>query len=53
MVCTKGNKAHENDVRSLINFDLRTEKAYGGNADNFKGYVVLQGRSKVIILIYN
>lgn len=30
---------------------MRTRKTYGKNADDFKGYVVLQGRSKVSILI--
>lgn len=25
-MCTKVKKAHENDVHSLVNFDLRTEK---------------------------
>lgn len=41
MMYTKVKKTHENDVRSPVNFDLRTGKAYGENADDFKGYMAL------------
>lgn len=52
-MCTKVKKAHENDVRSQVNFDMRTEKAYDENADDFKGYMALQDRRNMSILIYN
>lgn len=50
-ICTKVKKIPQNGVRSLVNFNLRTKKAYGENADDFKDYMTLQARSKVSILV--
>lgn len=38
---TKVKKVLKNGVRFLVDFDQRTDKAYGENADDFKGYVAL------------
>lgn len=52
-ILTKVKKAHEISVALPINFDLRTSKAYGQNYGDFKVYIALQGRNKVIYLIDN
>lgn len=53
MMCIKVRKAYENGVHSPVEFYLRIKKAYRENVDDFERYVVLQGRSKVRILIDN
>lgn len=50
---TKVIKAHENDVCFPINLCPRAGNAYGEHADNFRGYMSVQCRSKVSILIDN
>lgn len=44
---TKVKKAHESGVCFQVNFHVRICKAYGEHADDFRGYMVVQGRSKV------
>ncbi|CAL5185769.1 unnamed protein product [Lathyrus oleraceus] len=48
---TKVKKARENGIRYPIRVDIATNKAYGEHAKDFKGYIVLQGRSKMSILL--
>lgn len=50
---TKVKKAYKSGVRFPINFDIRTDKAYGEHVGDFRGYLALQDRSKVSILIDN
>ena len=38
---TKVKKARESSVRSPVNFDIRTAKTYGKNANDFKGCMKL------------
>ncbi|CAL5214787.1 unnamed protein product [Lathyrus oleraceus] len=52
-ILNKVKKVHESDVLFPINFDVRTDKDYGEHAGDFRGYLALQGRSKVSILINN
>ena len=48
---TKVKKAHKYGVRYPFTIDVSTERVYGEHDEDFMGYIVLQGRSKVIILI--
>ena len=52
-ILTKVTKSHESGVRFLVNFCPRISKAYGEHADSFRGYISVQDRSKVSILIDN
>lgn len=49
-IYTKVKKTHEKGIRYPVRVDVATDKAYGEHAENFMGYVALQGRSKVSIL---
>lgn len=48
---TKVKNIHENDIHFPVRVDVAIGKAYGEHAQDFMGYVALQGRSKVIILL--
>lgn len=48
---TKVKKAHEKCIHYLVRVDVATNKAYGEHAEDFTGYVTLQGRSKMSILL--
>lgn len=48
---TKVIKAHASGVCCPVIFCLRIGKAYCEYVDSFRGYVIVQGRRKVIILI--
>lgn len=48
---TKMKKAHETGIRYPVIVDAAFSKAYGENTNDFMGYNVLQGISKVRILI--
>ncbi|CAL5201218.1 unnamed protein product [Lathyrus oleraceus] len=50
---TKVKKAHENGIRFPVRVDFATDMAYDEHAEDFTGYVALQGRSKVSILLDN
>lgn len=50
-IYTKVKKAHESGIRYLIIIDIRTNRTYGEHDENFMGYIMLQDRSKVNILI--
>lgn len=40
---TKVKKTHESGIRYPITIDIRTDKAYEEHADDFMGYIALQG----------
>lgn len=42
---------HQSEIRYPIYFCLKSSKVHGENAESFKSYVVVQGTSKVNILI--
>lgn len=48
---TKVKKYHKNGVHNPITVDVATDRAYGEHVEGFMGYISLQGRSKVSILI--
>ncbi|CAL5192186.1 unnamed protein product [Lathyrus oleraceus] len=48
---TKVKKYHKNGVHSPVTVDVATDRAYGEHVEDFMGYIELQGRSKVSILI--
>lgn len=48
---TKVKKPHEKGNCYPITIDVATDMAYGENVEDFMGYIVLQGRNKVSILI--
>lgn len=48
---TKLSKSHQSSIRYPIDFCLKTGKVYGENAKNFKGYMKLLCKIKVIIFI--
>ncbi|CAL5187231.1 unnamed protein product [Lathyrus oleraceus] len=48
---TTMKKSQETGVRYPVTIDSTTDKAYGEHTDDFMGYIALQGRSKVSILI--
>lgn len=50
---TKVTKTHESGVRFQVNFDVRIGKTFGEHADSYRGYMAVQGRSKMNILIDN
>lgn len=50
---TKVKKAQEIGVRCPITIDVAIKRDFGEHAGDFIGYIVLQGRSKVSILIDN
>lgn len=50
---SKVKKSHESSVRFPVNFEERINKAYGEKASDLRGYLTLQGKSKMIILIDN
>ncbi|CAL5197031.1 unnamed protein product [Lathyrus oleraceus] len=51
VIYTKVKKYQETIVRYPITIDVATDRAHGEHADNFMGYSVLQGRSKMSILM--
>ena len=50
---TKMKKAHENNVHYPVTVDIAVDMAYGEHAEDFMGYIPLQGRGKMSILIDN
>ncbi|KAI5394589.1 hypothetical protein KIW84_061287 [Lathyrus oleraceus] len=50
---SKVKKSHESSVRFPVNFEERINKAYGEKASDLRGYLTLQGKRKMIILIDN
>ncbi|CAL5209896.1 unnamed protein product [Lathyrus oleraceus] len=50
MMYIKVKKAHENGLRYPVTIDIRIRRAYGEHVEDFMGYIMLQGRSKVSIL---
>ena len=48
---TKVNKAHGIGVCYPLRVDKETSRAYGEHVEDLMGYVVLQGRNKVSILL--
>ncbi|CAL5213650.1 unnamed protein product [Lathyrus oleraceus] len=44
-------KGHENGISFLVRVHVVTGKAYGKHVEDFTGYVALQGRSKMSILL--
>lgn len=53
VMLTRVTKAHKSGVHFLVYFCPITSKAYGEHADSFGGYMSVQGKRKVSILIDN